>query len=58
MNTIIQLAVSLAALGAMITLVEALLPGSGKQTARICIGLLYIAAVMENITGIILRGVI
>jgi len=53
MNAIITLAISLAALGATVTLAEALLPrGAIRRTAQICIGLLYVAAVMENIIGI------
>ncbi|MCL2696278.1 MAG: hypothetical protein FWE69_08140 [Clostridiales bacterium] len=57
MQQIVQLATSLAALGAAITLAEGLLPEGGTgQTARVCVGLLYIAAVMEQITGIFLRG--
>ena len=59
MNQITTLAISFAALGAIVTLTEALLPeGGAKQTARVCIGLLYIAAITEQMTDIFLRGVL
>ena len=57
MQPIIQLATALAAMGAAVTLIKALLPSGGTgQTARLCVGLLYIAAVMDNITCIFFQG--
>jgi len=57
MSAIIKLAIALATLGAAVTLTDSLLPAGGvRGAARICVGLLYIAAVMENIIGIIFQG--
>ena len=53
MNAVLRAVIALAALGAILTLLEGLLPRGGvKHAARAAIGLLFCAYLAEQIAGI------